>query len=106
MLNIAREYRGMEERTTTRGVFVSWDRCCDAAEKFMVDEGDDEWNDSSDDGGEEAEVSHMIPDEQAAGPPLYIGDKVTLVDATVGTYGESLNYKTMRVYAESQVLYE
>ena len=106
LLNIAREYRGMEERTTTRGVFVSWDRCCDAAEKFMVDEGDDEWNDSSDDGGEESEVSHMIPDEQAAGPPLYIGDKVTLVDATVGTYGESLNYKTMRVYAESQVLYE
>ena len=106
LLNIAREYRGMEERTTTRGVFVSWDRCCDAAEKFMVDEGDDEWNDSSDDGGEESEVAYMLLDEKAAGPPLYIGDKVTLINCTNGTYGESLNYKTMRVYAESQVLYE
>ena len=106
LLNIAREYRGMEERTTTRGVFLSWNRCCEAAEKFMEDEGDDEWNDSSDDGGEESEVAYMLLDEKAAGPPLYIGDKVTLINCTNGTYGESLNYKTMRVYAESQVLYE
>ena len=106
LLNIAREYRGMEERTTTRGVFVSWDRCCEAAEKFMQDEGEDEWDGSSDDSGEESEFDYMVRDEKAAGPPLNAGDKVTLVDCTKGTYGESLNYKTMRVYAESQILYE
>ena len=106
LLNIAREYRGMEERTTTRGVFVSWDRCCEAAEKFMQDEGEDEWDGSSDDSGEESEFDYMVRDEKAAGPPLYIGDKVTLVNCTNGTYGESLNYKTMRVFVESHVLYE
>ena len=54
----------------------------------------------------EPEIIYMVGAEKAAGPPLNIGDKVTLVDATVGTYGESLNYKTMRVFVESHVLYE
>ena len=71
----------------------------------MQDEGEDEWDGSSDDSGEESEFDYMVRDEKAAGPPLNIGHQVTLVDCTIGDF-DALNYRTMSLIAESHILYE
>jgi len=94
------------EETTVEGLYASWDKCCEAAEEYM--EENEDW------GRElwytlyteyEPEIIYMVGAEKAAGPPLNIGDKVTLVDATVGEQYER-DYRTMRVFVESHTLYE
>lgn len=108
-LKIAREYRGREDLawTAARGLYASWGRCCAAAEEFMAREGRREWTHDSD--GESyaeedlPEVRDVTAEERAAGPPLAVGDEVTFVAATAGDYP---SHRTMRVFADSHVLYE
>ena len=54
---------------------------------------------------DEPEFIDVRCDEQAAGPPLEVGDTVRLYDATVGEQYER-GYRTMRVFVESHILYE
>ncbi len=104
-----------EERETTEGLYASWDRCCDDAMKFMEasDFGHEPWvamlraagGRGSDSDEEEPEIIDVLDDEQAAGPPLEAGDTVWFYDATIGNQYEP-GYRTMRVFAESHILYE
>ena len=59
----------------------------------------------SDSDEEEPEIIDVLDDEQAAGPPLEAGDTVWFYDATIGNQYEP-GYRTMRVFAESHILYE
>ena len=104
-LKLVRGYRMRDDLTSTNsvGIYASWDRCCEAAEKLM--EGETFGDSDSDDGDDEPEIDYMVRDEKAAGPPLNIGHQVTLVDCTIGDF-DALNYRTMCLIAESHILYE
>ena len=102
-LMIYRAYGEDDNRTNTLGLYASWDRCCEAAEKLM--EGETFGDSDSDDGDDEPEIDYMVRDEKAAGPPLNIGHQVTLVDCTIGDF-DALNYRTMCLIAESHILYD
>ena len=91
------------------GILKQLDDIAVAAEEFMAREGRNEWTHDSD--GESyaeedlPEVRDVTAEERAAGPPLAVGDEVTFVAATAGDY-EDPNHRTMRVFADSHVLYE
>ena len=61
--------------------------------------------DSDDSDAEEPEVEDFISEEQAAGPPLEVGDKINFVKASVGD-PSSRGYRWMCIYAVSHILYE
>ena len=106
-LKLVRGYRMIDGETSREimGIYASWDRCCEAAEKFM--EGETFGDSDSEDGDDEPEIDYMVTDEKAAGPPLNAGagDEVYLVDCTIGDF-DALNYRTMCLIAESHILYE
>ena len=106
-LKLVRGYRMIDGETSREimGIYASWDRCCEAAEKFM--EGETFGDSDSEDGDDEPEIDYMVTDEKAAGPPLNAGagDEVYLVDCTIGDF-DALNYRTMSLIAESHILYE
>ena len=100
------DFQEQTEETTVEGLYASWDKCCEAAEEYMEeneDFGREPWYTLYNE--YEPEIIYMVGAEKAAGPPLNIGDKVTLVDATVGEQDER-DYRTMRVFVESHILYE
>ena len=98
-----------DDETTTQGLYASWDRCCGAAEEFMTRDRDDPpwWECDSDDSDAEdqPEVKNVIAQQQTAGPPLEVGDKIHLVEASVGE-PYTTSYREMCIFAESHILYE
>ena len=104
-LKLVRGYRMRDDLEWSKmmGIYASWDRCCETAENFM--DGNTFGDSDSDDSDDEPEIDYMVRDEKAAGPPLNVGDKVTLVDCTIGNF-DARNYRTMCVIAESHILYE
>ena len=105
-LKIARSYGTDDEQITTMGLYASWDRCCEAAHNFIQDKYPDVFDSDYDNNSdEEEEVIDVICHEQAAGPPLEVGDKIRFVDATKGEEYER-SRREMRVFAETHSLYE
>ncbi len=110
MLRVATFEIGSEqtEETTVEGLYASWDKCCEAAGDYMEeneDFGREPWYTQFQDEEYEPEIIYMVGAEKAAGPPLKVGDQVTLVKGTVGEQYER-GYRTMRVFVESHILYE
>ena len=104
-MKLVRGYRMRDDLEWSKmmGIYASWDRCCETAENFM--DGNTFGDSDSDDSDDKPEIDYMVRDEKAAGPPLNVGDKVTLVDCTIGNF-DARNYRTMCVIAESHILYE
>ena len=110
-LKIYRAWGEADDETFTQGLYASWDRCCKAAEEFMTRDRDDPpwWDCDSDDSDAEdqPEVKNVIAQQQTAGPPLEVGDKIHLVEASVGmSMFRTTSYREICIFAESHILYE
>ena len=110
-LMIYRAYGEDDNRTNTLGLYASWERCCEAADEFMTRDRDESpwWECDSDDSDAEdqPEVKNVIAQQQTAGPPLEVGDKIHLVEASVGEpMFRTTSYREICIFAESHILYE